>query len=48
MKLQWFDFQPFVMCILVASNSKMMAGVCVCGVIVVCIPFVCALGCKNF
>ena len=39
MKLQWFDFQPFGMCILVACNSLMMVCVfvCVCVCIYVCV-----------
>ena len=46
MKLQWFDFQPFGMSILVACNPEM---ICVCmhvcdDVIVVCITFCMRLG----
>ena len=40
MKLQWFDFQPFGMCILVACNSlndDVCESVCVCVCVCVCV-----------
>ena len=35
MKLQWFDFQPFGICILVACNFLVMTCVCVCACVCV-------------